>query len=200
MLNLVLFGPPGAGKGTQAKFLVDSFGLEHLSTGDLLRSEIAAGTALGKQAKISIDKGEFVPDSVVVEMIKSKLENHNGVKGFIFDGFPRTVAQAIALDELLEQYDSPVAGMLSLEVNKGELISRLLGRGKNSGRPDDQDQKIIENRICIYNERTLPLIEYYKPQGKHFGIDGIGSIEAIAARLKELVDKLYTSKETRKNG
>ena len=200
MLNLVLFGPPGAGKGTQAKFLVDSFELEHLSTGDLLRSEIAAETPLGRKAKVAIEKGEFVPDAVVIELIKSKLESSNGVKGFVFDGFPRTVDQAIALDELLEQYDSNVAGMLSLEVKKDELIARLLGRGKSSGRPDDQDQAIIKNRISIYNEKTLPLIEYYKPQGKHFGIDGMGSIEDIAARLKKLVDKLHTFKETRKNG
>ncbi len=200
MLNLVLFGPPGAGKGTQSKFLVDSFGLEHLSTGDLLRSEIAAGTPLGKQAKIAMDRGEFAPDSVVIGMIKSKLENRNEVKGFIFDGFPRTVDQAIALDELLEQFDSPVAGMLSLEVNKDELIARLLGRGKNSGRTDDQDRAIIENRICIYNERTLPLVEYYQPRGKHFKIDGMRSIEDIAAQLKKLVTKLNTSKGTRKDG
>lgn len=196
MLNLVLFGPPGAGKGTQAKFLVESYGLEHLSTGDLLRSEIAAETPLGKKAKVAIEKGEFVPDEVVIGMIKSKLENSNGSKGFIFDGFPRTVAQAIALDELLKQYDSYVAGMLSLDVKKKELIARLLGRGKKSGRADDQDQAIIENRICIYKERTLPLIEYYQPQGKHFGINGMGSIEDIAARLKKRVDKLKTPKET----
>ncbi len=197
MLNLVLFGPPGAGKGTQAKFLVESFGLEHLSTGDLLRSEIAAETPLGKKAKVAIEKGEFVPDEVVIGMIKSKLENSNGSKGFIFDGFPRTVDQAIALDELLKQYNSYVAGMLSLDVNKKELIARLLSRGKNSGRADDQDQAIIENRICIYKERTLPLIEYYQPQGKHFGINGMGSIEDIAARLKKRVDKLNRrSKET----
>lgn len=197
MLNLVLFGPPGAGKGTQAKFLVESFGLEHLSTGDLLRSEIAAETPLGKKAKVAIEKGEFVPDEVVIGMIKSKLENSNESKGFIFDGFPRTVDQAIALDELLKQYNSYVAGMLSLDVNKKELIARLLSRGKNSGRADDQDQAIIENRICIYKERTLPLIEYYQPQGKHFGINGMGSIEDIAARLKKRVDKLNRrSKET----
>jgi adenylate kinase len=200
MLNLVLFGPPGAGKGTQAKFLVDSFGLEHLSTGDLLRSEIAAGTPLGKQAKIAMEKGEFVPDAVVIAMIKSKLENRKEVNGFVFDGFPRTVDQAIALDELLEQFNSPVAGMLSLEVNKNELIARIVERGKSSGRADDQDQAIIENRICIYNERTLPLIEYYAAQGKHYGIDGMGSIEDIAVRLKELVDKLHIAKEKRKNG
>ncbi len=190
MLNLVLFGPPGAGKGTQAEFLVQSFGLYHLSTGDLLRSEIAAGTQLGTEAKNYMEKGELVPDSVVIGMIKSKLENNTKPKGFIFDGFPRTVDQAKALDELLNENKTPVSGMLSLEVEKQELINRLLSRGKDSGRADDQDQSIIENRINVYNEKTLPLIEYYKPQGKHFAINGMGSIDDIAGRLKTVVEKL----------
>ena len=190
MLNLVLFGPPGAGKGTQAEFLIDSFGLDHLSTGDLLRSEIAAGTKLGLEANGFMKKGELVPDEVVIGMIKSKLDSNKETKGFIFDGFPRTVAQAKALDKLLNENGTPISGMLSLEVEKQELIDRLLSRGKISGRPDDQDQSVIENRINIYNEKTLPLIEYYKPQGKHFGINGMGSINEIAGRLKEVVEKL----------
>lgn len=190
MLNLVLFGPPGAGKGTQAEFLIKSFGLNHVSTGDLLRGEISAGTELGLEAKRFMDKGELVPDAVVIGMIKSKLENNKGAKGFIFDGFPRTVDQAKELDLLLSGYDAPILGMLSLEVDKQELIDRLLGRGKVSGRADDQDQSIIENRINVYNQKTLPLIEYYKPQEKHFGIDGMGSIEDIAGRLQKVVDKL----------
>lgn len=190
MLNLVLFGPPGAGKGTQAEFLINSFGLDHLSTGDLLRSEIAAGTQLGLEAKSYMEKGELVPDAVVIGMIKSKLENNKTTKGFIFDGFPRTVDQAKALDELLNDNGTPISGMLSLEVDKQELIDRLLSRGKISGRPDDQDQSIIENRINVYNEKTLPLIQYYKPQGKHFGIKGMGSIEEIAERLKAVIAKL----------
>jgi len=190
MLNLVLFGPPGAGKGTQAEFLIKAFELDHLSTGDLLRSEIAVGTKLGMEAKSYMEKGELVPDAVVIGMIKSKLENNTETKGFIFDGFPRTVDQAKALDELLNENGTPINGMLSLEVEKQELIDRLLGRGKISGRADDQDQSVIENRINVYNEKTLPLIEYYKPQGKHFGINGMGSIEEIAGRLKAVIEKL----------
>ena len=190
MLNLVLFGPPGAGKGTQAEFLIKSFGLIHLSTGDLLRSEIAAGTKLGLEAKNYMEKGELVPDSVVIGMIKSKLENNKEAKGFIFDGFPRTVDQAKALDELLNANETPISAMLSLEVEKEELVKRLLNRGKDSGRADDQDQSVIENRINVYNEKTLPLIQYYKPQGKHFGIAGMGTIDEIAGRLKEVVEKL----------
>ena len=190
MLNLVLFGPPGAGKGTQAEFLIKSFGLDHLSTGDLLRSEIAAGTKLGLEAKSYMDKGELVPDDVVIGMIKSKLDSNKDSNGFIFDGFPRTVEQAKALDKLLNENGTPISGMLSLEVDKSELIQRLLSRGKISGRADDQDESIIENRINVYNEKTLPLIEYYKPQDKHYGINGMGSIDDIAGRLKGVVEKL----------
>lgn len=190
MLNLVLFGPPGAGKGTQAEFLVDSFKLDHISTGDLLRSEIAAQTELGIEAKRKMDKGELVPDEIVVGMIKSKLDNNKDSNGFIFDGFPRTVEQAKSLDVLLNENGTPVSGMLCLEVEKQELIDRLLSRGKVSGRSDDQDQSIIENRINVYREKTLPLIKYYEPQGKHFDVDGMGSIEDIAGRLKKVVEDL----------
>lgn len=190
MLNLVLFGPPGAGKGTQAEFLIQAFNLDHISTGDLLRSEIAAKTQLGIEAKKFMDHGELVPDEVVIEMIKVKIESNKNSKGFIFDGFPRTVDQAVALDKLLAVYNTPISGMLCLEVEKQELINRLLIRGKSSGRSDDQDQSIIENRINVYNKKTRPLIEYYKPQGKYFKINGMGSIEEIAARLKEVVGKL----------
>ena len=188
MLNLVLFGPPGAGKGTQAEFLIESFGLIHLSTGDLLRSEIGGGTKLGLAAKAFMDKGELVPDEVVIGMIKSKLDANQDAKGFIFDGFPRTVDQAKALDNLLNENGTPVSGMLSLEVEKQELVNRLLNRGKISGRADDQNQSIIENRINVYNEKTLPLVEYYKSQGKHFGINGMGTIEDIKLRLKEVIE------------
>ena len=190
MLNIVLFGPPGAGKGTQAEFLIEKFGLNHLSTGDLLRSEIAAGTKLGLEAKSYMDKGELVPDAVVIGMIKSKIENGTNAKGFIFDGFPRTVEQAKVLDNLLNENKTPISGMLNLEVEKQELINRLLSRGKTSGRADDQDQSIIENRINVYNEKTLPLIQYYKQQNKHFGINGMGTIAEITERLKEVVGKL----------
>ncbi len=190
MLNLVLFGPPGAGKGTQAEFLKKSFGLVHLSTGDLLRSEIAAGTALGKKANEFMTKGELVPDEVVIGMIENKLEQNPDSKGFIFDGFPRTVDQAKELDRLLEKNETPMSAMLCLEVEKEELINRLLSRGKVSGRVDDQNQQVIENRIKVYREKTEPIIEYYKPQGKHFGIDGMGTIEEIAARINQTVSKL----------
>jgi adenylate kinase len=156
----------------------------------LLRSEIAAGTKLGLEAKSFMEKGELLPDAVVIGMIKSKLASNNEAKGFIFDGFPRTVEQAKALDKLLNENGTPISGMLSLEVEKQELVNRLLSRGKISGRADDQDQTVIENRINVYNEKTLPLIEYYKPQGKHYGINGMGTIEEIAARLKEAVEKL----------
>ncbi|MFW5832432.1 MAG: adenylate kinase [Prolixibacteraceae bacterium] len=190
MLNLVLFGPPGAGKGTQAEYLINSFGLTHLSTGDLLRSEISNGTKLGKEAKSYMDKGELVPDAVVIGMIENRLESEKDTNGFIFDGFPRTVEQAKALDAVLNTKGTPVSAMLSLEVEKQELINRLLSRGKESGRADDQDVSVIENRINVYNQKTAPLIEYYKEQGKHYGINGMGTIDEIAGRLKAVVEKL----------
>lgn len=190
MLNIVLFGPPGAGKGTQADFLIKNFNLMHISTGDLLRSQIAAETALGIRAKSFIDKGELVPDELVIGMIETKLEESKGIKGIIFDGFPRTVAQAEALDVLLNSRNAPVSGMLALDVDKQELINRLLERGKTSGRSDDQDASIIENRINIYNEKTAPLTDYYSAQNKFHGIKGVGSIEEIADRLTEVVKSL----------
>ena len=190
MLNLVLFGAPGAGKGTQSDFLIEKFNLIHLSTGDLLRSQIAAETELGIEAKSFMDKGFLVPDSIVIGMIKSKLQETRNANGYIFDGFPRTVEQARALDVLLEENDTPVSGMLCLTVDKEELINRLLQRGKTSGRPDDQDVSIIENRIKIYHEKTEPLRSYYSAQNKYFKIDGIGSVEEIANRLIETVSTL----------
>lgn len=190
MLNLVLFGPPGAGKGTQAEFLINTYDLLHLSTGDLLRSEISEKTNLGLEAKKFMDKGELVPDAVVIGMIKNKLENNQKVKGFIFDGFPRTVEQAKALDELLNQNQTPISGMLSLEVEEQELTDRLMKRGMISGRPDDQDLNIIKNRIQVYHQKTAPLAEYYSKQGKYFSINGMGEIPEIASRLIETVGKL----------
>ena len=190
MLNLVLFGPPGAGKGTQADFLIEKFNLNHISTGDLLRDQIAAETELGIEAKSYIDKGFLVPDSIVIGMIKTILQNDEESNGYIFDGFPRTVAQAKALDELLNDHNMPVSGMLCLMVDKQELIKRLLSRGKTSGRPDDQDVAIIENRIHVYHEKTEPLRDYYKAQNKYYKIDGTGSVEKIAQRLIDTISTL----------
>ena len=190
MLNLVLFGPPGAGKGTQSVKLVERFQLIHLSTGDLLRSEIAAGTALGIEAKQLMDKGNLVPDEVVIGMIRSKLTSNPQAKGFIFDGFPRTIAQAEALDNLLKELHTSISCMLALEVNDEELIKRLLNRGKDSGRSDDQDESIIANRIKEYNNKTAPLASYYSAQGKYTGVNGIGSLETIFNDLCSSIEKL----------
>lgn len=190
MLNLVLFGPPGAGKGTQAEFLIKEFQLIHLSTGDLLRSQIAAKTELGMEAQSFMDRGELVPDQVVIGMIKSKLAENSNAKGFIFDGFPRTVAQAEALDVLLNANNTPISAMLALDVEKQELINRLLERGKTSGRSDDQDVSVIENRINVYNQKTMPLIDFYSAQKKFYSINGMGSIAEIANRLETVIKGL----------
>jgi adenylate kinase len=189
MLNVVLFGPPGAGKGTQAVSLIEKYNLVHLSTGDILRGELAAKSPLGLEAKRYMDKGELVPDEVVIGMIEVKLDQHAGAKGFIFDGFPRTKAQAGALDKLLEKKNTAITIMVALQVDKQELINRLLGRGKVSGRADDQDITIIENRINVYNRETSPVIDYYDAQGKYKAVDGMGTIEAIFERLCKAIDK-----------
>lgn len=190
MLNLVLFGPPGAGKGTQSDFLIDYFKLIHISTGDLLRSQIAAQTEMGMEAKSYMDKGFLVPDRIVIGMIKSLLQENVGANGYIFDGFPRTVEQALALDDLLNEMGTPISGMISLKVEKQELIDRLLSRGLTSGRPDDQDLSIIENRIQQYNEKTFPLVNYYSAQNKYYEVDGMGTIDDIAQRLINTVSAL----------
>jgi len=187
MLNIVLFGPPGAGKGTQSENLINKYGLVHLSTGDILRSEIARGTELGLKAKGIMDRGELVGDEIVIGMIESKLDENPHAKGFIFDGFPRTTAQAIALDDLLQKKGTGISGMLALEVNDEELVKRLLLRGQDSGRPDDRDEQVIRRRIQEYNNKTLPLKNYYSEQGKFHSIDGIGSIDEI---FKLLTDRI----------
>jgi len=187
MLNLVLFGPPGAGKGTQSENLINKYGLVHLSTGDLFRKEIARGTDLGKKAKDIMDKGELVGDDIVIGMIESKLDETPNVKGFIFDGFPRTSSQAISLDDLLQKKGTGISAMLALEVDDKELIKRLLLRGQHSGRPDDKNEDVIRNRIVEYNSKTLPLKKYYNEQGKFHSIDGIGSVDQI---FKDLVDRI----------
>jgi adenylate kinase len=179
MLNLVLFGPPGAGKGTQSHKLIEKYGLIHLSTGDLLRSQISQGTALGVEAKKLMDAGILVPDEIVIGMISHKLDESKGAKGFIFDGFPRTVAQADALDNLLKAKKSKISGMIALEVTDDELEHRLLLRGKDSGRPDDANPEVIRKRIKEYNDKTAPVAGFYKNQDKFKSINGIGSVDEI---------------------
>ncbi len=188
MLNIVLFGPPGAGKGTQSEKLIEKYKLVHLSTGDILRSEIAAGTELGMKAKKLMDAGMLVPDEVVIGMIDSKLDTNKNAIGFIFDGFPRTIKQAEALDKLLGEKGTSITMMLALEAEKEELIKRLLNRGKDSGRADDQDTHIIEKRIEEYNNKTTPLKDYYAKQNKLKVIKGVGGIENIFQKLCEAID------------
>ncbi|HEY9124411.1 MAG TPA: adenylate kinase [Bacteroidales bacterium] len=189
MLNIVLFGPPGCGKGTQSEKLIEKYQLVHLSTGDILRAEIANNTKLGIEAKAFMDKGQLVPDQVVIGMIASKIDNNKNAKGFIFDGFPRTTAQAEALDVMLAERNIPVKCMLSLEVEKEELVKRLLNRGLTSGRADDQNPEIIENRIKEYNAKTAPVIQFYEKQGKFRPIKGMGSIDEIFERLCKAIEK-----------
>lgn len=187
MLNLVLFGPPGAGKGTQSERLTEKYGLIHLSTGDVFRANIKGETELGKKAKSYIDKGDLVPDEVTISMLESEVDKHQNVNGFIFDGFPRTTAQAEALDNFLASKGEEITLMLALEVNDAELKKRLLERGKVSGRSDDQDPEIIENRIKEYNQKTAPLKAYYQKQDKFKSIDGMGTIDEISERLYQAV-------------
>ena len=190
MLNLVLFGPPGAGKGTQAARLVEKYHLVHLSTGDIFRSNIKEGTDLGQLAKSYIDKGALVPDEVTIGMLEAEVNSNSNAKGFIFDGFPRTTSQAEALDVFLSTKDTEVSAMLALEVDENELITRLLERGKSSGRADDQDAGIIKNRIQVYENETAVLKTYYANQNKFFGIEGLGSIESITLGLCKAIDTL----------
>jgi adenylate kinase len=179
MLNLILFGPPGSGKGTQSEKLIAKYGLKHLSTGDLLRSEIARKTPLGLEAKNLMDKGQLVPDEVVIGMISSALETNPHARGFLFDGFPRTSAQAEALDKLLELKGTSINTMLALEVSEEELIKRLLKRGDTSGRSDDNNEEVIRTRIAEYNNKTAPVAQYYKNFDKVVTVNGEGNINEI---------------------
>lgn len=189
MLNIVLFGPPGAGKGTQSEKLIDRYQLVHLSTGDIFRSNIKGETDLGKTAKSFMDKGELVPDEVTIGMLVSEVEKHPDAKGFIFDGFPRTTAQAKALDGFLESRDSAITMMLALEVPEEELKQRLKHRAETSGRSDDADPEVINNRIAVYQRETAPVAEHYRSQSKYKGINGLGSIEEISERLFNAIEE-----------
>lgn len=190
MINLILFGPPGSGKGTQAAKLVEKYELVHISTGDLFRYEMGNNTPLGQEAKSYIDKGELVPDSVTIGMLKNKVEKHPEAKGFIFDGFPRTTPQAEALDKLLESMGHPVSGLIALDVDDEEIVQRLLLRGKTSGRKDDANEEVIRNRIEVYKSETSPVFDYYAQTDKSLKVHGIGSIEEIFGRLCDAIDAL----------
>ncbi|MBS1617938.1 MAG: adenylate kinase, partial [Bacteroidetes bacterium] len=190
MKNIVLFGPPGSGKGTQAATIVSKYNLVHLSTGDMLRAEIADKTELGLKAKTLMDRGELVPDAVVIGMIDNKLKADPKAAGFIFDGFPRTVAQAEALDQLLSAKGAPINKVLSLKVSEEELTKRILERGKTSGRTDDQDENIVKNRVVEYRNKTAPLAAYYEKQGKLVEIPGEGTIDHIADLLAYELDNI----------
>jgi adenylate kinase len=189
MFNLILFGPPGCGKGTQSEKLVDKYGLIHLSTGNLLRQEIKDKTPLGLEAKSFIDKGQLVPDEVVIGMVDSYFDQHKGAKGFLFDGYPRTVAQAAALDKLLELKKTGIETVLFLNVDEEELIKRLVHRGKTSGRSDDMDENVQRKRQEVYRNETLPVAAYYKKQNKVVNIKGMGTVEEIFSALSQVIDK-----------
>jgi adenylate kinase len=191
MVNFLIFGPPGSGKGTQSVKLADKFNLVHLSTGDMLRAEISAGTDLGKKMSSIMSKGELVPDEVVIEMIAARIDSTKGFAGFLFDGFPRTVAQTIALEKMLNERGMKIDSMLVLDVDHDELVKRLILRADQSGRPDDKDPAVIENRIDVYRSKTEPIIEYCRNRGLYQPVNGVGSIEDIFARLSEQMKKLF---------
>lgn len=190
MIAIVLFGKPGAGKGTQAEFLKEKYNLTHISTGDVFRFNLKNDTDLGKQARVYMDNGELVPDEITINMLKAEVEKNMDKAGFLFDGFPRTIAQAEALDHFLHSINLQVTATIGLEANDDVLVARILERGKTSGRPDDQDEAKIRTRYDEYNEKTAPLIDFYKKQDKYYAIDGIGSIPEITERLSSVIDKL----------
>lgn len=190
MINIVLFGKPGAGKGTQAEFLKGKYNLTHLSTGDIFRFNIKNDTDLGKLAKTYMDKGDLVPDEVTIQMLQNEVDKNPDSAGFLFDGFPRTISQAEALDSFLETKNQSITATIALEADDEVLVQRLLERGKTSGRPDDQDEEKIRNRYQEYNEKTAPLMNYYKEQNKFYAVNGIGSIAEITERLSAVIDNL----------
>lgn len=188
MINIVLFGPPGAGKGTQSEKIINTFGLKHISTGDLFRKHLGEGTELGKKAQSFMDNGKLVPDEVVIGMVEDFLNDNTGAKGFIFDGFPRTVAQAEALDELLSNHNTAINCMVMLDVPQDELKRRLLERGKTSGRVDDQNEEKINVRIQEYLDKTLPVAAFYEEQGKASKINGVGTIDGIFEEISSAIN------------
>lgn len=188
MLNIVLFGPPGAGKGTQSEKLIEKYQLVHLSTGDLFRKHLGEGTELGKLAQKYMDEGKLVPDEVVVGMVEDKISHHLDANGFIFDGFPRTVHQASALDDMLKKHNLEISGMIALDVPEEELKTRIKERAKTSGRVDDQDENKINTRIKVYKDETAPVAEYYKNQDKYNEIHGVGTIEGIFHNITEVIE------------
>ena len=189
MLNLVIFGAPGSGKGTQSEILIEQYGLDHISTGDILRGEIKAGSELGKAAKGYIDAGQLVPDGLIIDMIEKVLGERKPKKGIILDGFPRTVAQAEALDALLAKLGTRVHAVLDLQVEEAELIDRLLKRGQESGRSDD-NLETIQKRLGVYHAQTAPIAAHYAQQGVHHAIQGSGAISDITARIARVLDTL----------
>jgi adenylate kinase len=190
MKNIVLFGPPGAGKGTQAEVLKEKYKLVHISTGDVFRYNIKNETELGTLAKSYMDKGHLVPDEVTIDMLNAEVEKNADANGFIFDGFPRTEAQAIALSALMEEKKSQINAMVALEVDDEVLVGRLLERGKSSGRADDANEEVIRERIAEYYRKTDILKNYYQKQDKYYGVDGVGSIAEITDRLSAVIDTL----------
>ena len=190
MVNFLIFGPPGSGKGTQSVRLAEKFNLLHLSTGDMLRAEITAGTELGKKMSLIMSKGELVPDEVVIEMIAYKIDHSKGTAGFLFDGFPRTVAQTVSLEKMLNDRGMKIDQMLVLDVDHYELVKRLIARAELSGRPDDKDPAVIENRIDVYKEKTEPIIEYCNKKGLYQPVKGMGTIDDIFKRLSDYMKKL----------
>ncbi len=190
MTNIILFGPPGSGKGTQATFLKEKYNLVHISTGDVFRYNIKNETDLGNLAKSFMAKGKLVPDEITIDMLSNELDKNSDANGFIFDGFPRTEAQAEALGHLMDDKDTQINAMVALEVDDEILVERLLERGKTSGRPDDADENIIRNRIKVYYDETAILKDYYQKLDKFYGVDGVGSIADITERLSEVIDKI----------
>lgn len=193
MFNLILFGPPGSGKGTQSEKLIGKYGFKHLSTGDLLRSEIARQTPLGLEAKSLMDEGKLVSDEVVIGMIRNALDTHLDVPGFLFDGFPRTTAQAEALDRLLGEKDATIGALIALHVPDEELIARLMNRAKTSGRSDDANEAILRMRLDVYRRETVPVAEHYRMQGKTVSLEGVGSIDEIFESIRTIIEPRWQS-------